>query len=193
MKIDKNGIVILGYGPQPMDFFQKATKVCGKGAVVSTDVARMAGANVAAGTPEALDALRERLEAGALQEVKNTNPGLSEAATIWLASGERGISSNFIFTHLTGIDAMRGWDAERDCYPHDPADFRRCHLLLEQVPELQLLFPRMAEVSPQWSALVAFWGDIIAAMDDEVPGWRAPDAGGLARSAYAIIKKAIGR
>lgn len=56
-------------------------------------------------------------------------PGL----TSWLASGERGISSNTIVTCLTGINALGGhWHS----HPLDPDDMTRCRKLLERVPLL---------------------------------------------------------
>jgi hypothetical protein len=172
-----------------MGFFMTASKACGKGAVADTDVARMAGANLAFGAPAALQALRDRLEDGALAAVKASNNGLSQEAARWLAGGHRGTSSNAIFTHITGIDAtgFGGFD-----HPHDPADFKRCRLLLEQVPELAPRLQEMKSVSPAWARLVDAWETICATMDTECPDWR----GAASRSApqtYSIIKQAIGR
>lgn len=166
MKTEITGVVLLAYGPQPMDFLSKAAKVCGKGAVVNQDVARMAGAKLAVGEPEALDALRQRLSPGAFQAERNAHPTLSNEATKWLASGERGISSNTLFSVLTGVDAKSDWGMG---HPHDPADFRRCRLLLEQVPELRPMLPKMCDVSPVWAALVARWAEISACID-QTPG-----------------------
>jgi hypothetical protein len=183
-----NGTVVLGFGPQTINWISDASKIAGNGAVMDPDVARMAGANLAAGTPAALDELRERLKAGALAAQRQATPGLSPAATQWLANGERGVSSNTIFSHLTGIDA-----GSSKSHPYDPADFRRCQLLLEQVPDLQERFIKMALVSNEWDRLVAAWPAIIAAMDDEVPGWRDGRTQGLATKAYQLIQTAIGR
>lgn len=179
---------MLGYGPQAIDWITKASKLCGKDAVMDSNVARMAGATMAAGSPQALAALRKQLEAGALEAAKEASPSLSEAATKWLASGERGVSSDTLFTHLTGIDALRGW---RKDHPYDPADLRRCRLLLEQVPELVSEFPRMAKVSKAWAALVREWDTICATMDEEAPNWRTK--GERAAKTYELIKQAIGR
>lgn len=192
MSTNTKSIVILAYGRQPASFFTDASQIAGKYSVLDPDVARMAGATFAVGNPTELAALRQRLVAGAMAHERATNPGLSEAATKWLASGERGISSNFIFTSLTGIDAMGGWHAERGCHPHDPADFRRCQLLLEQVPELQATFHKMAMLNNVWDRLVAAWTAIIEALDEESPGWREGQ-GRSAPNAYDIIKRAIGR
>lgn len=186
------GTVVLGFGPQTIDWITKADKICGKGAVMDPDVARMAGANLAAGQPEALAALRQRLEAGALQEQANANPGMSEAAVRWLAHGERGVSSETIFTRLTGVNAL-GTRSSRGDHPYDPSDFRRCRLLLEQVPELVPLLPKMAEMSPKWANLIQAWDEICKAMDLESPDWREPGNGQAAPTAYQLIKKAIGR
>lgn len=161
-KNEIKGVVVLAFGPQPLDFISKAAKACGKQAVLDRDVARMAGAMMAVGDPEVLDALRQRLNPGAFQAERDAHPTLSIEATNWLASGERGISSNTIFTHLTGVDALRDWGMD---HPHDPADFRRCRLLVAQVPELRPLLPRMADVSPVWAALVNRWDEICACMD----------------------------
>ena len=186
------GTVVLGFGPQSIDWITKADKICGKGAVMDPDVARMAGANLAAGQPEALAALRKRLEAGALQAQANANPGMSEAAVRWLAHGERGVSSETIFTRLTGVNALGTWSSRGD-HPHDPSDFRRCRLLLEQVPELVPLLPRMAEASEPWRGLLNNWDAICATMDEEAPGWRDCSNGHAAPKTYELIKRAIGR
>lgn len=188
MNNENIGTVVLGFGPQPMDWLSKACKICGKDAVMDPDVARMAGANLAAGSPEALAALRKHLEAGALESAKESHPGLSEAATRWLASGERGISSNTMFKHLTGVDALSG---DRGSHPWDTDDFRRCRLLLEQVPELVQKMHLMRNVSKQWEDLLYLWADVCTAMDEESPNWR--DRQGSSPTAYKLIKRAIGR
>lgn len=103
-------------------------------------------------------------------------PRVSMAALNWLAHGARGISSNTIFSHLTGIDALHGSPAS---HPHDPADFRRCRLLLDQVPELQVKFAGMASVSGVWRELVGAWGELCAIMDDESPRWRDGEGRGV--------------
>ena len=51
--------------------------------------------------------------------------------TMWLALGERGISSEAIALTALGVHPI-GHDAS---WPHDPGDLRRCRLLLEEAPE----------------------------------------------------------
>lgn len=94
-----------------------------------------------------------------------------------------------MFTSLTGVDALRGGHKD---HPYDPADFRRCRLLLEAVPELQPLLPNMAKESPAWAGLVKAWADICSTMDSETPNWRSPK-GERAPLTYQLIKTAIGR
>lgn len=89
----------------------------------------------------------------------------------WLANGERGISSNTMFTTLTGVntDTHSMWG---NSHPRDPADFRRCLLLLDRCPELKLLIHEMSRVSPTWKRLVEHWDEITATFESEVPQWR---------------------
>jgi len=98
-----------------------------------------------------------------------TRTTLSEQAIAWLASGERGTSSNTIFTHLSGVNAMDKWGGR---HPGDPADFRRCRLLLNQVPEFQARIGELRKISPVWDRLVSNWADLCDTMDQEFPAWR---------------------
>lgn len=186
MTQELSGVVVFGYGPQPITFIKHASKVCGDGAVVDPDVARMAGATFAFGQPELFAELRQRLEMGALIAQRVETPNLSMAATAWLASGSRGRSSNTMFTVLTGVDALG--DSGKS-HPHDPDDLDRCLRLLEAVPELRPLLPKMAGVSPEWAALISNWAEIERSHLDEVGlGWTK------ARSAprtYDLMRKTI--
>lgn len=74
----------------------------------------------------------------------------------WFSSGKTGASSKCMANYLTG----------RDCdgsYPHDGGDFGRCLGLLEAVPELRPLLPKMAEVNRYWKAIAPRWDEIEAA------------------------------
>jgi len=116
---------------------------------------------------------------------------ISQAAIQWLANGERGVSSNTIFTHMTGIEATNGWGHD---VPHDPADLRRCRLLLERCPEFMPQFrEHMGKASPKWAALVARWDELCAVMDEETPQWRNPPHGARSTKTYDLLKQIIGR
>ena len=70
--------------------------------------------------------------------------------TMWLALGERGISSEAIALTALRVHPI-GHDAS---WPHDPGDLRRCLLLLEEAPETRengLLV--LAKRCPKWAAL----------------------------------------
>ena len=109
-------------------------------------------------------------------------PGLFD----WLAGGERGVSSDSIVQHLTGIPAARGWGID---IPHDPSDFDRCLQLLEAVPALRLMLPEMATASPMWAALIERWAEIEACHLDEV-GLRWTK-GKSAPKTYEIMRSVI--
>ncbi|WP_181275984.1 hypothetical protein [Brevibacterium oceani] len=76
----------------------------------------------------------------------------------WLATGERGVSSEAIVSHLTGVPV--GGRPGSGGYPYDPADFNRCHKLLERCPQLRIELHRMAELGPVWASLVERWDNI---------------------------------
>lgn len=105
----------------------------------------------------------------------------------WLANGQRGLSSNQMFKHLTGIETERDERRREEVhFPYDPDDLRRCRLLLERCPELMPALPRMASCSPEWEALVVHWDDLCLTMDREAPNWR--NAEGRAAETYKMMK-----
>jgi hypothetical protein len=114
--------------------------------------------------------------------------GLSDNAIRWLATGERGLSSDTLFTFTTGVgaeDEDRGYHG----YPHDPDDLRRCRLLLDACPDLVSCLPRVAAAGPEWSALVARWDEVCSTMDAEAPEWRTRR--GTASKTYYLMKEII--
>lgn len=114
--------------------------------------------------------------------------GLPESAILWLANGRRGISSNTMFTHITGIDAMQ---RSRKSHPHDPDDLDRCLLLLDAVPEFRSDMPKMRSCSKHWAALIDNWNSIELSHLNEVGlGWTK------ARSApktYELMKEILNK
>ena len=104
----------------------------------------------------------------------------------WLANGRRGVSSETIFTHLTGVDARGSYPLD---YPHDPSDLMRCERLLRQCPELRAKMHRMGELSPVWQQLVAEWDSLVALVINEAPSWM--DGKGSAPKAYKRMREII--
>lgn len=109
-----------------------------------------------------------------------------EAFVGWLANGERGISSEAIVSHLTGLPVGRNWGSD---YPADPDDFRRCQALLERVPLARLMLPLMATRSPEWARLVAAWDDIAAAILAEAPEYM--QRRGSSPAGYRLMRSLI--
>jgi len=105
---------------------------------------------------------------------------ISENALRWLAFGERGVSSNTMFTVITGINAMSGWNYYS--HPLDPDDFRRCENLLRAVPEFREKLTLVSSISDIWRKLVENWGKIISLMEQESPG--------IFKGGYGQCKKA---
>lgn len=88
--------------------------------------------------------------------------------TTWLARGERGISSEAIVSHLTGETVGRNYGFSD--HPYDAGDFRRCERLLRDHPLARMAFPAMATRSREWATLVEHWDELVALMEEEVPG-----------------------
>lgn len=106
-----------------------------------------------------------------------------QAFAMWLATGERGISSETIASHLTGVPIAKYRD-----HPYDPSDFRRCERLLRAVPLARATFSSMAEVSPTWARFVERWDELVALAEEEVPGV-FEGADGAAPRTYALMKQ----
>lgn len=103
---------------------------------------------------------------------KSGVPGLevpiSERAAWWWDHGERGVSSETIFC------ACAGRGLHRADYPYDPADYRRCHRLLEIVPEWR---HELARVTARWPWFKPFeerWPEFERLWNEEVNTGRAP-------------------
>jgi hypothetical protein len=84
----------------------------------------------------------------------------------WALTGETGASSKCLAAHLTGNECDGN-------YPHDGGDFGKCIGLLNAVPELRPLLPKMAEVNRYWAALVPEWNRIEALSGDYEKQYKA--------------------
>lgn len=183
---ERGGVLVLGFGPQRIDFLKMASDICGEDAVLDQDLARMAGANFAVGFRPDLATLRSRLEAFTISETvqKHRNSNLGKAAIEWLACGHRGLSSNTLFTFLTGVSAEKENDGHN--YPHDPDDLSRCRRLLETCPDLVSCLPRVAAAGPEWRVLIQRWDEVCGLMDQEAPRWR--EGQGDCPRTYALMR-----
>ena len=87
----------------------------------------------------------------------------------WLASGERGMSSEALFSRLTGIAMKR----PRFDHPWDVYDFGRCVMMLDACPSLAPHVADAADLSRTWAALISEWDGLVSMyrMDDS---WEGP-------------------
>ena len=86
---------------------------------------------------------------------------IPQSVVNWLAASERGLSSESIVEYLYGLPILEGhWRRFAPHHPLDPADLRRCLLLLAESPETAAQFPRMRAASPEWERLVDAWADL---------------------------------
>jgi hypothetical protein len=101
-------------------------------------------------------------------------PSATEPTAIdeWIASGDTGISSETIWHVLSGRPFPR--HQFRPSTPMDPADFGRCHRLLEKIPAWRARLPEVAVKYPGWSALVGAWDELTALYLEELPTGRGP-------------------
>lgn len=84
------------------------------------------------------------------------------ALLAWLMNGETGTSS------LTMAGRFIGFPLKREGHPWDPADFRRCLLLLKAVPAVRSVLPGLAATSPGWKALAGAWDELEALFLEEL-------------------------
>ncbi len=111
---------------------------------------------------------------------------LTAAQVMWLRSGERGMSSEALFERLTGHAICgRGCLA---CHPYDPADLRRCLLMLEQCGLVDRLH-EAADLSGPWARLIGSWAKIVATLEGEVADWRKPTWGASAHGTYGLMRR----
>lgn len=80
----------------------------------------------------------------------------------WLATGQVGESSKAM------AYAVIDMDVNLKSHPYDPADFNRCLMLLEAVPEARNNFDKVAALSETWKKLIDRWDEVEKCFLDEV-------------------------
>ena len=110
---------------------------------------------------------------------------------LWLATGDRGLSSEAIVNRATGINLGRYGGRIID-HPHDVGDLLRCEMMLRAVPLARMTLPLMSNVSPAWAALVPAWDELVALCESEIPGlFDGAGTHGSAPLAYARIREVL--
>jgi len=105
----------------------------------------------------------------------------------WMAGPDTGLSSEAMAYCVLQIERTDHWSGNE--HPHDPSDFNRCLLLVEQVPAVREHFAAIAAMSPQWAAMIAAWDELQAMFFAEV-GWNW-SAARAAPKTYARMKEIL--
>lgn len=184
----------LVFGPLGIDQLGRLTRQGSPDDVLSPDLAHLVGASFAFGSQAAVDALAARVRAENLAAPRTPElAGLEPAAQDWAMAGEFGLSAATIFAWMT--NRKLGQHAELPAsvmptdYPHDPADLRRCRLLLDAVPSFAERFAEvMPQVSPTWATLVEWWPVLCNTMDLECLDWRSPAGYAVCPDTYGVMR-----
>ncbi len=97
------------------------------------------------------------------EPVVDQNLAVNQKADFWWNHGEHGSSSEFMFGILSGKGTVRSGS-----YPHDPSDFKRCHGLLEMVPEWRKELDKMRPCSTVWDSLVSNWDKLTELLKEQM-------------------------
>jgi hypothetical protein len=96
--------------------------------------------------------------------------GIKEKALFWMSNGQRGMSSETMWSCLMGVTE------HRINYPHDPDDFSRCYKLLQFVPEWRLELGKLKTLHPVWEKLVDNWDTLTEMYERNVrENWKHVD------------------
>lgn len=78
----------------------------------------------------------------------------------WLMTGDTGTSSLTIVYVMEGMITTPARCNHRIDVPHDPADFGRCHALLQLFPDWRSNLVKMGAALPKWRPMVAAWAEL---------------------------------
>ena len=92
------------------------------------------------------------------QQEADLTKTVKERAEWWLEHGERGTSSETIFSFFALKDDIGGCiPASRFHHPIDPDDFKRCSMVFKAFPEWKERINELKALSPVWRGLVDQW------------------------------------
>ena len=93
------------------------------------------------------------------------HPTITPEMIQWLANGRRGLSSEVVFSWLTGVNCFVHYHCNSQAqHPLDASDFERCVNLLNQCPTLRPHLAALAELSGVWAGLVSAWSMLEACL-----------------------------
>ncbi|MNE36552.1 hypothetical protein [Enterobacter sp. 638] len=93
----------------------------------------------------------------------------------WQSKGNVGVSSATMASIALGLN--KSFYHERFGAPSDPADLRRCMLLVEEIPEIKDSFPLIAKKVRRFAPILHEWDELVAILKRELkrPDKRAPE------------------
>ena len=108
----------------------------------------------------------------------NMNDDIQRRVMQWMVSGDTGISSETLACKALGIKRKGHFS---DDAPYDPADFGRCHRLLQKIPELRAMaFPKLRR-DKRWQGLIRNWDHLTDTYLHELPSGSCPILYGMMR------------
>ena len=84
----------------------------------------------------------------------------AKKATEWIINGNVGISSKTMWAALMGVEYYRA------DFPHDAADFSRCHTFAEIAELTPEDFETICKVYPWWRIIYEIWPDMAKALEE---------------------------
>jgi hypothetical protein len=96
-----------------------------------------------------------------------------EKAQFWAIHGERGISSETIYSVICEEPLLPLLKQNSFCHPLDPDDFRRCYLLIKSVPEWKAKLEKMRSISAVWDKLVTHWNKLEKMLEEQLETHKA--------------------
>jgi len=108
---------------------------------------------------------------------------INQKVLMWLSNGKVGASSKAMAFAAIGMPNTK-------MIPYDPADFNRCLLLIDEIPEIKERFDKISKLSPTWERLIARWDEIEKCFLEEVGfNW---SHGKKAPKTYNLMQDIIG-
>ncbi|EBI7575638.1 hypothetical protein APP39_002229 [Salmonella enterica subsp. enterica serovar Minnesota] len=102
----------------------------------------------------------------------------------WQTKGHVGISSATMASIALGLE--KSFYHGRFDAPSDPADLRRCMMLVDEIPEIKDSFPLIAKKVKRFSPILREWDSLIALLKLEL---KRPDK--RAQKTYKWIKELL--
>ena len=113
-------------------------------------------------------------------------PDIKTKILQWLATGEKGISSEAIAFKMAGVVPGRSWST----HPYDPSDFKQCLKLVNFIPEIRSRLDEMRSISREWNAIIEHWKEIEECFMGEVAEWlTAEHSDKRAHKTYELMRK----